>query len=107
MKRIDFKDCVGVKVFYADGTVLKWPMGQIKAGWATAPEHGVQVVAIYHKNGRAAWFANYDYYALTRDELVETNLPGELPEGAVVKMGSEMDKDAFRALYNAAMKEPW
>lgn len=105
MKRISLNGCVGIKIHYEDGSVVRLPMGQIKAGWKVAPDFGVQVVAVHHKNGCAAWFASHDYYALTRDELIETNLPSEIPDGAMVKQGSEMDKDAFRELYNRVMAD--
>lgn len=110
MKKQSLKDSIGVKLRYADGSVVSIPIKDIKKGWAAAPDFGVQVVSIYHnvrfsKGYRAAWFAGYDYYALVGNEITETNRPSEIPEGAVVKQGSEMDKDAFRKLYNAAMQD--
>lgn len=103
-------DVLGLKLWYEDGTVIRIPFDRISTDWAAAPQEGLQVVSIYDKTLRpegyyAQWFAGYDRYAMTETEIIETNIPGEIPDGASVKFGSQMDKDAFRTLYNTAMKD--
>tara|TARA_R110000868_G_scaffold78706_1_gene224291 strand:- start:41 stop:394 length:354 start_codon:yes stop_codon:yes gene_type:complete len=103
---------LGVKIFYADGSVVRIPVEELEKGWRKAPDDGVQVVSIYDREPRdgkyyAQWFASRDLYAYSPSEnsIVETNRPSELPADAIVKIGSEMDKDAFRKLYNEAMHD--
>lgn len=105
-------EIVGIKIWYADGSVVKIPAETLAQDWKAAPRNGVQVVSIYDRrcfhDGRyyAQWFAGYDYYALSPTEgIVETNRPSEIPHDADVKQGSEMDKTEFRALYNRAMQD--
>ena len=103
-------DVLGLKIWYGDGSIVKIPFYDLKEGWAKAPTEGVQVVSIYDRMKRpegyyAQWFADHEYYAMFDRELIEANRPREIPEGAVVKFGSLMDKDAFLALYNKAMKD--
>lgn len=103
-------DVLGLKIWYADGSIIKIPFYELWEGWAKTPSENVQVISIYDRLKRsegyyAQWFAGHEYYAMTNRELTETNRPKEVPEGAVVKFGSLLDKDAFLALYNNAMKD--
>lgn len=109
MKRIDLTGAIGVKIIYPYRKIII-PIEQIREGWLVASDTGVQVVSIYANakfagGYRAAWFAGYDYYALCGNEIVETNLPSDLPPDALIKTGSEMDKAEFRALYNQATED--
>ena len=102
----------GVKVRYEDGSVRRLDATEL-AGWHALPRFGVQVVSIYDthtinaaNDHGAAHFASYDYYWYEPGVgFGETNRPDEIPRGAWVLRGSEMDKDAFRALYNAALAD--
>lgn len=103
---------LGLKLFYADGTVVRIPVADIAQGWKDAPDTGLQVVSIYdtqkfEKGHYAQWFASHDIYAWSpsSNEIIETNRPSDLSEDAVVKVGSEMDKNAFRKLYNEALND--
>ena len=107
---------LGVKLRYQDGTSLRIAQEDLERGWKAAPFWGLQVVSIYdrrtfEKGHYVQWFAGYDYYCLSRSlGIVETNLPADIPEdvdrkAGMVKQGSEMDKDAFRKLYNEAMQD--
>ena len=103
-------DVLGLKVWYDDGSVYRIPFYELDEGWKALPDFGVQVVAIYDrgtKQGKhyAQWFASYDYYVLSPTVgIVETNRSNEIPDDGIVKQGSEMDKDKFREMYNAAMR---
>lgn len=103
---------LGIKIYYADGSVVQIPVETLEHGWKEAPEDGVQVVSIYDREARlgryyAQWFASCDLYAYSPSlrAIIETNRPSDLPLDAVIKTGSEMDKTDFRALYNAAMND--
>lgn len=101
----------GIKVVYEDGSVHRIPLTEIETGWNAAPEFGVQVVSIFPKekiNGRQypQWFASRDFYAWSKSRgIIETNDVSGLPSDCIVKVGSEMDKEAFRALYNKVMQD--
>lgn len=95
---------IGVKLFYETDCVTL-PVDRLVEGWKQAPNNGLQVVAIYDNNSHAQWFASHDYYALTDNSIIETNLPSDLPEGALVKQGSLMPKTEFLSRYNAVIKE--
>lgn len=97
-------DILGLKLWYEDGSVVRIPFHSLPEGWTGSPAFGLQVVAIYDRGGWAQWFAGHDYYAMTSAEIVETNIPSDIPQDSVVKQGSEMEKDAFLALYNSAMQ---
>ena len=103
---------LGVKLWYADGSCVCIPVEDIESGWLAAPDSGVQVVAIFPREQRAGryypeWFASRDLYAYSpaRQLILETNRQADLPPDAIVKTGSEMDKDEFRKLYNGAMQD--
>ena len=111
MKRAPINaDVLGLKLWYEDGSCIRIPFWDIQVGWRAAPRNGIQVIGIYDRLRRdfgydAQWFAGYDKYALTTEELIETNRPGDIPEGADIKFGTEIDKDDFRKLYNSAMQD--
>lgn len=112
MKTAPFNaDVLGVKIWYDDGVVLTIPAYQLPEQWDATRQDGVQVVSIYDREPIKGqflpqWFASYDYYALSPTAgFIETNRPSDLPKDASVKIGSMMDKDAFRALYNKAMHD--
>jgi hypothetical protein len=112
LKETPFDERVlGVKIHYEDGSVVRLTAEELAQGWADAPEFGVQVVAIFpreKRNGKyyPQWFASRDLYAFSPTEgIIETNDARDLPADAVVKIGTEMDKDAFRNLYNHVMHD--
>ena len=103
-------DVLGIKIWYADGSLIKIPFYELNYAWEKAPTEGVQVISIYDRMKRpegyyAQWFADHEYYAMTDKELIEANRPREIPEGAIVKFGSLLDKEAFMKMYNAVMKD--
>ena len=83
-------DVLGLKIWYADGSVAKIPFYEMRQGWEAIPSEGVQIISIYDKTKRpegyyAQWFADHEYYAMTDKELIEANRPREIPEGVIVK----------------------
>ena len=103
---------IGIKVYYADGAPCALSTANLSE-WGALPPFGVQVVSIFDCNTinvendhGAQFFASHDYYWYEPGVgFGETNRPDEIPAGALVLRGSEMDKADFRNLYNAAMHD--
>lgn len=46
---------VGISLYYADGSVLRFPVAQLTARWPMAPAEGVQVLGVYFAETYRTW----------------------------------------------------
>lgn len=79
---------IGWKVWYADHVVAC-----TEQSWSDAPRAGVQVLMIYHPEGRRTVVCGRDEYTL----------PGE----TVSKLGLEIEIETYHAILKSAMADVW
>lgn len=95
---------IGFKIHYADGSIRS---GVGMADWMLSSSDNVEVVALFQNKswelGRHRYLLHgYDYYWFDGETLGQTNFPLSIPGGAAIKAGKELDKEAFRAIFDRA-----
>lgn len=84
--------------------------------WAGLPDEGVQVITLYFDEYTAGGEVQYrklldgdDLYWHVPDsnEFGSTNDPEEVPDGALVKRGLEIEDEAFREIKDRAFTTEW
>jgi len=130
---------LGVKIYYADGSILRIRFGDIRDAWPVAPAVGVQVVVVFyartyrihrptHVSANDSTWADpakqfedrhytekhtgQDYYYWSPQQgfgawpvPAGRNEPGAIPPDAVIKTGSLIEKEPYRALTNVAWND--
>src|SRR5438094_10424067 len=107
------KTVIGWKLYYGDGTTVSSP----QSSWAEAPSDNIQLLIVFyaetykiHRNGE--WheenyvdrYHNYDYYWKLGDQYGNSQA-AEVPEGAEVKLGREIEKEQWMAIDNRALQD--
>lgn len=80
---------IGFKLWYADG--LTWCSADCP--WVDAPREGVEVLMVYHPNGRRTIVKGRDEYTL----------PGE----STSKLGLMIDRERFERMQWGALIDEW
>lgn len=109
---------LGVKVYYADGSIHRIFGDDLQGQWPKVPADGVQVVRVYHARTYDTWnpearrfearcftdtYTSHDYYFFTHaNEFGACNLTRDIPAGAIPKLGSEINKARWLEIYNRA-----
>jgi len=110
---------IGVKIYYADGSIVKIPIEKVADEWGKAPPDGVQVVLVFYQ--RTYGFDNrhyvekltgrdFYYWSVTHGfgawpVPTGRNEPAGIPLDAVVKTGSLLEKQPYLAITNAAWND--
>jgi hypothetical protein len=107
------KTTIGWKLYYGDGLVVS----SLQSSWADAPSDNIQLLIVFyaetykiHRDGQ--WhvenyvdrYHGYDYYWKLGDQFGNTQAR-EVPFGAEVKLGREVDQPEWRAIYNRALQD--
>ena len=103
------KTAIGWKLYYGDGTIVS----SLQRSWPEAPSDNIQVLSVYfaetyriHRDGewhkehyRDMYFGKDYYWQFGNGQVAQ------VPKGAEVKLGRELESNEWRKLYERARKD--